>query len=189
MATHGIGNLVHGRLLTSGKGVPSATPQQAAAQIHPASAETGLQIVPHSESDFGKIKQTPAEIFSTAAPISPRSLGHAKVWGAQDRVEHALRRVELAIWEQERIEENRVTYQNGRGNDQSQVSSIYLHRLIGRLTMLGVSPVIANNIAFLFSEHNSQLGLRTLMDQSLAASGELLGVLQQLNIPWRHSEV
>ena len=189
MATYGIGNLVHGRLLTSNGVMPPVTTQLAKAQVQPSTMEPGLQMAPPIQHNRGASKGTSVGITSTTIPTSPRSLGHAKAWGVQDRIEHALRRVELAIWEQERIEENLLTHQSGRGNDQSQVTSIYLQRLVSRLTLLGLSPITARNVASLFHECNSQLGVRTLTDQTLAPSAELYGILRQLNVTWTHPEV
>ena len=189
MATYGIGNLAHGRLITSSNDVTAVASQPVSPQVHLTDANPNTHIALPSCQDRGASKEMPAKVASTVIPTSPRSFGHARVWGVQDRVEHALRRVDLAIWEQRRIEENLSIHQDGQGDDQSQVTSVDLQRLISRLTVLGLPPTTATNVAFLFRERNSQLGIRTSIDQTIIPSVELYGVLQNLNFTWRHSEV
>ena len=114
----------------------------------------------------------------------------AQSWSFVDRLELALRKVETARWEQERIHYNIKSRPKGKGaTTRLPREADLLHRLKGDLFRFGLSEMRVDRAIFSLKRLEAGIGTRTEIKHLVSRNDHGLEILRSLGMDWESNEV
>ena len=115
---------------------------------------------------------------------------NAEIWGALDRLELAVRKVNTARWEHDRIQENlRFGIRDASDSRHQQMEDSCLQRLEQDLLNFGLSREKASQALASLQTHHVGAGLRTEVKHFVPKDDMLIETLQSLGASWETDKV
>lgn len=123
--------------------------------------------------------------LSSSISFNPTGLTtrYAQIWGLLDRLEFALRKVELASWEHERIQENILSEFEDRQGDERQEAR-FLQRLKKDLSKFGLSNEKVDQAIASLKAHDAGAVMRAEVTHVVSKKGKMFEVLHSLGASW-----
>ena len=123
--------------------------------------------------------------LSNSVSFNPSELTtrYAQIWGLLDRLEFALRKVELARWEHERIQENLLSEFEDRPSDEREEAR-FLQRLERDLSKFGLSNEKVNQAIASLKVHSAGATMRAEVTHVVSKNEQLFGILHSLGASW-----
>lgn len=180
----------------------SRTPQLSSTHSSATAAPTFLSIagiLHESESTFPQSRATKElPVFGnkptlpTYSPSPSRPKTYANVWSTVDRLELALRKVETAQWEQERLQTilaSNVTRENSKPVDWTEKEKSYLSKFRKSLNQFGLKKKKIDQAIASVMTHHPNAGMRTEVEQVVSQNDVLFATLYHFGAPWQNDEV
>lgn len=123
--------------------------------------------------------------LSSSVSFNPSELTtrYAQIWGLLDRLEFALRKVELARWEHERIQENLSSGLGDRQGDEREEAR-FLQRLEKDLSKFGLSNEKVDQAIASLKAHNAGAVMRAEVTHVVSKNEQMFEVLHSLGASW-----
>lgn len=137
-----------------------------------------------------------AEILHKSEPAFPpppsRRRTYAKVWGTVDRLELALRKVETAEWELERLRTilaSNVKVETSTRDDWTEREKTCLSKLKISLTRFGLKKEKINQAIASVMTHQPGTSMRTEVEQVVSQNDVLFATLHHFGASWENDKV
>ena len=130
--------------------------------------------------------------LSTDSPSPPKRKTYANVWSTVDSLELALRKVETAQWERDRLQtnlESNVTRETSKPVDWREREKTHLSKFRKSLVQFGLKKKkIDQAIASIMTPHPNA-GMRTEVEQVVSQNDVLFATLHHFGAPWQNDKV
>lgn len=175
----------------SSQGNPISISEDTRSRAPTLSATSGSQSSATAAPTFLSI----AEILHKSEPAFPpppsRRRTYAKVWGTVDRLELALRKVETAEWELERLRTilaSNVKVETSTRDDWTEREKTCLSKLKISLTRFGLKKEKINQAIASVMTHQPGTSMRTEVEQVVSQNDVLFATLHHFGASWENDK-
>lgn len=168
---------------------PAATPNflSIAEILHDPKPEFPASDATKKPPVFGKKPSSPTNI-----PLSSRRRTYAKVWGTVDRLELAMRKVETAQWEHERLRTNLASNSKTDTSiraDLTEEEKIHLSKFKKSLIQFGLKKEKIDQAIASVMTHHPSAGMRREVEQVVSENDVLFATLHHFGASWQDDKV
>ena len=115
---------------------------------------------------------------------------YAQIWGVLDRLELALRKVDTAKWEHDRLQDNlRFGPKDGSESSHQQRETVFFQRLERDLLNFGLSYEKTSHALASLKMHDTGTGLRAEVKHLVSKDDALIETLQSVGAAWEKDRV
>lgn len=127
--------------------------------------------------------------LSTYSPPPSRWKTYANVWSTVDRLELALRKVETAQWEQERLQTILASRETSKPVDWTEREKTYLSKFRKSLIRFGLEKEKINQAIASVMIPPPNAGMRTEVEQVVSQNDVLFATLHHFGASWQNDKV